>query len=270
MSRGSRLGVLGWPVSHSRSPQMHNAALRAVGLSDWRYQLLPVPPALFEAAVRALPAAGFRGVNVTIPHKETARALADRVDPSTSAIGAANLLLFEDDGSICAENTDALALIELLPSSLDGSTALVLGAGGSARAAAWALRHAGSEVRVCNRTPERAQALAEDLGVTAVTALVPADFLVNCTPVGLLPRDGGLKQAPVQADEIAMFGSVIDLAYSRFAGETALVAAAKRAGKPTVDGLEVLIAQGALSFERFTGRTAPRDRMRAAARDGES
>ena len=270
MSDRRRLGVVGWPVSHSRSPQMHNAALQAVGLSDWRYQLLPIPPALFEVTVRALSAVGFRGVNVTIPHKEAALALADRPHPAARAIGAANTLVFEDDGSISAENTDAPALIELLPSPPEGSTALVLGAGGSARASAWALREAGSEVRVRGRTPERAQALAEDLGVTAVTALAPADFLVNCTPVGLLPGDTELKQGLVQADEIAMFGSVIDLAYSRCAGETALVAAARAAGKPTVDGLELLVAQGSLSFERFTGRTAPRDRMRAAARTGES
>jgi shikimate dehydrogenase len=268
MSR-TRLGVLGWPVGHSRSPDMHNAALRAVGLSDWRYQLLPVPPALFDATVRALPGAGFRGVNVTIPHKEAALLLADRPDDASAEIGAANLLLFREDGSISAENTDAPGLTALLPLPAAGASALVLGAGGSARASAWALRQAGAEVRVWNRTPERAEALAGDLGVAAVTEIAAADFLVNCTPVGLDGGAGGLKQLPVGADEITMFRSVIDLAYSSPSGETALIASARRAGKPTVDGLELLVAQGGLSFERFTGRAAPLGLMRAAVRRGD-
>jgi shikimate dehydrogenase len=122
---------------------------------------------------------------------------------------------------------------------------------------------------VWNRTPERARALASDLGVEAVTRITPANFLVNCTPVGLNGVGGVLKELPVGADEISMFGTVIDLAYSYSAGETALLAAARRAGKPTVDGLELLASQGALSFERFTGRVAPLELMRAAARAAE-
>jgi shikimate dehydrogenase len=243
---------------------MQNAALGAVGLGDWRYQLLPVPPALFETTVRGLPGAGFRGANVTIPHKEAALALADRPDDAAAQIGAANLLLFHEDGSISAENTDAPGLIAVLPLPAEGASALVLGAGGSARAAAWALRRAGAEVRVWNRTPNRAEALASDLGVSAVSEISTADFLVNCTPVGLNGGDSELKQLPVGADDITMFRSVIDLAYASPTGETALIAAARRAGKPTVDGLELLVAQGALSFERFTGRAAPLGPMRAA------
>lgn len=265
---GTRLGVLGWPVGHSRSPQMQNAALRAAGLTGWRYQLLPVPPALFDATVRALPGAGFRGVNVTIPHKHAALALADRRDGAAVAIGAANVLVFDDDGAISAENTDAPALAQLLPGPAEGATALILGAGGSARAAAWALREAGARVRVWNRTFQRAQTLAVEVGVEAVRDVAAADFLVNCTPAGL-GDSGGLKPLPVRADEIEMFGSVIDLAYSSPAGETALIAAARKAGKPTVDGLELLAVQGALSFERFTGRTAPLELMLAAARRGD-
>ena len=248
---------------------MHNAALGAAGLDEWRYQLLPLPPGLFATTVRALPRAGFRGVNVTIPHKQAALALADRPDAAAAAIGAANLLLFDDDGSISAENTDAPALMQLLPGPASGATALILGAGGSARAAAWALRQAGAQVRVWNRTPERAEALADDLGVVAVSEIAPADFLVQCTPVGLDAREEGLKQLPLRADEIAMFRCVIDLAYSTSAEETALIAAARKAQKPTVDGLELLAAQGALSFERFTGRAGPLALMRAAAGRGE-
>ncbi len=243
---------------------MQNAALSAIGLTDWRYQLLPVPPALFDPTVRALPGAGFRAVNVTIPHKEAALALADRSDDAAAGIGAANLLLFHEDGSISAENTDAPGLSQLLPFPAEGASALILGAGGSARAAAWALRRAGAKVRVWNRTPERAEALALDLEVVAVREISGADFLVNCTPVGLYEAAIGLKQLPVGADEITMFRSVIDLAYSSPSGETALIAAARKAGMPTVDGLELLVAQGVLSFERFTGRSAPLGLMRAA------
>ena len=108
------LGVCGWPVAHSRSPQMHNAALAAAGLDDWRYLRLPLPPELFAETVRALPAAGFRGVNVTIPHKHAALALADRASDAARAIGAANTLTFED-GAIVADNTDAPGLLAALP-----------------------------------------------------------------------------------------------------------------------------------------------------------
>ena len=266
MRSRTRLGVAGWPVRHSRSPQMHNAALKAVGLTDWRYQLLPIPPEVFAEVVRALPPAGFRGINVTIPHKEAALALASRASPRARAIGAANLLVFDDDGSISADNTDAPAIAQSLPVPAAGRRALVLGAGGSARAAVWALRAAGAEVAIWNRRPERARQLAEELGGTPVQQVEPADLLVNCTPVGLNGGDDELKQLPVGADEIAMYGCVIDLVYSP--SETALVRFARRAGKPAVDGLQLLVGQGALSFELFTGVAAPADRMAEAARAG--
>lgn len=265
MPERTRLGVAGWPVRHSRSPQIQNAALEAVGLTDWRYQLLPIPPELFADTVRALPGAGFRGINVTIPHKQAALALAERPSTSAQAIGAANLLVFED-GAISADNTDAPAIAQALPNTVAGERALVLGAGGSARAAVWALGQAGAEVRIWNRTARRARELAEQLGGTAVLEVEPADVLVNCTPVGLNGHPDELKQLPVGADEIAMFGCVIDLVYSP--SETALVRIARRAGRPTVDGLDLLVAQGALSFERFTGVAAPTERMAAAARAG--
>ena len=120
---------------------MQNAALAAVGLAGWRYQLLPVAPELFNETVRALPGAGFRGANVTLPHKQAALALADRPTLRARAIGAANTLIFGDDGAIAADNTDAPALVSALPFAPAGKTALVLGAGGSARAAVWAQLH---------------------------------------------------------------------------------------------------------------------------------
>jgi shikimate dehydrogenase len=266
VSERTRLGVVGWPVAHSRSPQIQNAALRAVGLRDWRYQLLPVPGEVLKTTVRALPGAGFRGVNVTIPHKEAALALADRPSPVARAIGAANTLVFEDDGTISAENTDALALLDALPVPAAGVSVLVLGAGGSARAAVWALREAGAEVRIWNRTAVRAEVLAREFGVRVAARAEGADLLVNCTSIGLAGTGAELKQLPFKADEIGMFGNIVDFVYS--ASETELIHAGRAAGLACVDGLDLLVGQGALSFQHFTGLKAPVEEMRAAARAG--
>jgi shikimate dehydrogenase len=261
-----RLGVLGWPVAHSRSPLIQNAALRTVGLGGWRYQLLPVPPGLFGETVRALPRAGFRGANVTIPHKQAALAVADTASAAARAIGAANTLLFErSSGSIEADNTDAPAIIAALPWPARGRTALVLGAGGSARAAVWALLDAGAaEVRVWNRTPERARALCDELGGgVLVDRAEPAEILVHCTSRGLDGSEPMFKGLPLGADDVSGYDCVVDLVYTHT--ETPLVRAARERGIPVADGLELLVRQGALSFERFTGVAAPVDVMHAAA-----
>jgi len=260
-----RLGVLGWPVAHSRSPAMHNAALAELGLSDWRYQLLPVPPELFEETVRALPGARFAGANVTIPHKEAALALADHATTAAQEIGAANTLTFGSAGTIGADNTDAPGLLAALPLHPRRRTALVLGAGGSGRAAAWALKGAGADVAIWNRTPGRAEVLAQALAVRAVVTAEPADLLVNCTSVGLADPSGTFKELPVRADGLCEYECVVDLVYRD--GGTALLQAARRMGCATVDGLEVLVHQGALSLESWTGREAPIEAMRRAARD---
>jgi shikimate dehydrogenase len=258
------LGVCGWPVAHSRSPRMHNAALAALGL-DWRYQRLPLPPALFAETVRALPGIGFRGVNVTIPHKEAALALADRASDAARAIGAANTLTFES-GAIHADNTDASGFLAALPRSAYGATALVLGAGGSARAVIYALRQAGAaEVRVWNRTPERAVAVARELGATAVERADRADIVVNCTSVGLSNPGDTFKALPLRADDLGAGCLVVDMVYRL--GGTLLLHAAEAAGAEVVDGLEILVAQGAASLERWTGRTAPDQAMREAVTD---
>lgn len=259
-----RLGVAGWPVAHSLSPPMHNAALEAVGLDGWRYQRLPIPPELFDQTVLGLPAAGFRGVNVTIPHKHAALELATDPTPRALAIGAANTLVFEAGGGIRADNTDAPGLIEALPLDPDGRTALVLGAGGSARAVVWALLDSGArEVRVWNRTPERAHELSADLGATAVARAEPADLLVNCTSVGLDPSQDAFKPLPVDADDVTSYECVVDLVYGDT--ETPLVQAARARRVRVVGGRELLVRQGALSFEQFTGEAAPTDIMRRAA-----
>lgn len=257
----TRLGVCGWPVAHSRSPQMHNAALHAVGLPGWRYLRLPLPPPLFAETVRALPAAGFRGVNVTIPHKAAALALADDATPAAREIGAANTLTF-DAGRILADNTDAPGLLDALPEAPAGRRALVLGAGGSARAVVWALRGAGADVAIWNRTPERAAALAAALGGRAVTTAEPADIVVNCTSVGLHDPAETFKSLPLGVDDLGAGSLVVDLVYR--AGGTRLLHAARERGARVVDGLEILVAQGAASFERWTGRAAPRAAMREA------
>jgi shikimate dehydrogenase len=256
------LGVCGWPVAHSRSPQMHNAALAAVGLHEWRYIRLPLPPELFAEAVRALPAAGFRGVNVTIPHKEAALALADEATDAAQAIGAANTLTFEG-GRIAAENTDAPGLIAAIGEPVAGRSALVLGAGGAGRAAAWALRTAGARVAVWNRSAERARALAGRLGVRAVERGERADVVVNCTSVGLDGAEDPFKALPIEADELGAGSLVVDMVYR--AGGTRFLEAARTRGARVIDGLEVLVAQGAASFERWTGMEAPREAMREAA-----
>ena len=259
----TRLGVAGWPVAHSRSPAMHNAALAAVGLERWRYQHLPLTPELFAEAVRALPAVGFAGINVTIPHKEAALALADDATATARAIGAANTLTFGPDRAVHADNTDAPGLIAALGDDRP-RTAVVLGAGGSARAVVYALAQIGASVKVWNRTAERARSLADEFGAEAVQELPPADLLVNCTSVGLVDPLRTFKDLPVEVDALGEYACVVDLVYR--AGGTGLLREAKRTGSRAIDGIEILVRQGALSFERWTGRAAPLEIMRRAAR----
>lgn len=265
-----RLGVLGWPVAHSRSPAMHGAALRATGLdvAGWSYQLLPVPPELFAETVRALPGTAFAGANVTIPHKEAALALATEATPRAREIGAANTLTFGPDGRIHADNTDAPGTLAALPADLDldGALAVVLGAGGSARAVVWALVGAGARVQIWNRSAGRSADLAEALDAEAVTELPQsgADLLVNCTSVGLHQPSSTFKDLPLDADAIGDYRCIADLVYRQ--GGTELLRTAERAGCSVVDGLEILVRQGALSFEHWTGTEAPLDAMREGAR----
>jgi shikimate dehydrogenase len=261
-----RLAVVGWPVDHSRSPVMQTAALAASGLEDeYAYERIAVPPEAFDETVRALPAEGFLGVNVTIPHKEAALALATDASDEARAIGAANTLTFGPDGAIRADNTDAPGFLDALGDPTP-RTALVLGAGGSARAAAYALRSTGAAVAVWNRTAARANRLAADLGVAAVAVAGPTDVLVNCTPMGLDDPDRTFKELPLAADDLGEYACVVDLVYRD--GGTELLRQAERRGCRCVDGLEILVRQGARSFEIWTGRSAPLDVMRRAARSG--
>jgi shikimate dehydrogenase len=246
---------------------MHNAALRAAGLEGWRYQKLPIPPDAFADTVRALERAGFRGVNVTIPHKEAALGLADTATETARAVGAANTLTFED-GRVAADNTDVAGLLHAIPERHRprGRRALVLGAGGAGRAAVHALVQAGAaDVMVWNRTPERAERLCAELGGRAVAVPEPADLIVQCTSVGLSSADAAFKSLPLRADAFGVGTCVIDMVY--LAGGTAFLAAARSRGGDVVDGLEVLVGQGARAFEQWTGRSAPIDVMRRAVAD---
>jgi len=265
-----RLAVLGHPVGHSRSPAMQNAALAELGLGEeWSYEAIDAAPDAFEARVRRMADEGFVGANVTIPHKGAALALADESSEIAGKVGAANTLVFER-GSIRADNTDAGGLLRALPGSPRGRRALVLGAGGAARAAIWGLAQAGAAVYVWNRTPARADATyAEiaahiELGGAAEESPRQEDYgiVVNTTSVGLHGEDpfAHLPLSPAKfADQV-----VVDMVYGK--EPSALLNAAERGGAHTVDGLEVLVQQGALSLEIWTGCEAPIEVMRAAAR----
>jgi shikimate dehydrogenase len=247
-------GVLGFPVGHSRSPLMMNAAFAELGL-DWRYLRLPVPPERFEETVRALPGSGYRGANVTIPHKLAAHDLSDELGDDARAIGAVNTLTFREDGRISGDNTDAGGLLDALGEPLP-PTALVLGAGGAARAAAWALAERGVEVAIWNRTPERAAKLAAALGVGASERPGPAELLVNATSVGLR-RGDSLDGLPLVDARV-----VVDLVYGP--AQTPFARWAEERGARLVDGLEVLVRQGARSLALWTGEEPPVDSMRRA------
>jgi shikimate dehydrogenase len=260
-----RLAVLGHPVGHSRSPAMHNATLAALGMAEeWSYEAIDVPPDGFEARVRAMPAEGFAGANVTVPHKGAALAVAEVLSETAREIGAANTLSFED-GEIRADNTDAAGLLKALPQSPSGARALVLGAGGAARAVVWGLVREGAEVDVWNRTELRSHNLCEELGGSPVTAPDQSSYglIVNTTAVGMRGEDP-FEELPLAPQEFVAGQTAVDMVYGD--EPSRLLGAAASAGAAVVDGIEVLVQQGALSFRIWTGREAPLDAMRAAAR----
>jgi shikimate dehydrogenase len=277
-----RLAVIGYPVAHSRSPAMHTAAFEALGIDDeWSYGAIEMSPEDFPRAAAALPADGYVGANVTVPHKQAALAISDEASDVAREIDAANTLSFRD-GRIHADNTDAPGFLASLPESPRGSHALVLGAGGAARAVVWALVSEGAEVSVWNRTPGRAQELAADLGARALPsderratsdASVDAaayDLVVNATSVGMQRATAdnqvapSLKPLPIDADDLHERQVVVDLVYA--SGETDLAQAARSRGATVVDGLEVLVRQGAESFRIWTGLAPPLEAMRMAAK----
>ena len=275
-----RLAVLGQPVSHSRSPAMQTAALEELGLGDeWTYEAIEVAPEELGDVVRSLPESGFVGANITIPHKEAALELADEASAAAREIGAANTLSFAD-GRIAAENTDAPGLLAALPRPAAGLSALVLGAGGSARAVVWALGREGAGVDVWNRSADRGDRLVRDLSAAAADsaddaprlAPVSADqaragdygLIVNCTSVGLNGEGDPFESLPIDPERIGEGVALIDLVYGH--RDTELVRRARELGADVIDGVEILVRQGAESLRIWTGREAPLDVMREAAR----
>ena len=261
------VGVFGWPVRHTLSPPMHQAAFDALGL-DWVYVPFAVRPERLAQAVGALGALGLAGVNVTIPHKEAVVGLADEVEPEARAIGAVNTLTVLDDGRLHGMNTDADGFLESL--RLDGGieprglTAALVGTGGAGRALAFALARGGVErLAMINRTVEKAERLAADLraygarcAVEVVArgsaeerrTLAHSALLVNATSLGLRPGDP-LPADPTPLPEAA---AVFDTVYTPL--ETPLLKAAQARGLRTIPGLGMLARQGARSFERWTGQ----------------
>lgn len=259
-----RLAVLGHPVAHSRSPAMQNAALAELGLAgEWGYEAIDVDPAELELRVRAMPEEGFVGANLTVPHKGAAIALADELSETAREIGAANTLIFRDS-AIHADNTDAEGLLDALSRSPRGRRTLVLGAGGAGRAVVWALLREGAEVDVWNRTELRSRNLCQELGGQAVTDPEQDDYelIVNSTAIGLRGEDP-FAELPLQP-AFSRGQTVVDLVYGE--EPTALVSAAQDAGATVVDGIEILVRQGARSLQIWTGRQPPLETMRAAAR----
>ncbi len=235
------VGLLGWPTSHSLSPPMQNAGFAALGL-DWAYVPLPTSPERLGDAVRGLVATGFAGANVTIPHKVAILEHCDEVDDVAARAGSVNTLVLDGE-RVLGSSTDGLAVTSQIEG--EGRRALVLGTGGAAKAVASALEAVGAEVVVQGRRDAGWPPSADGF-----------DVLVNATPV----RDE-LIVAPRPGMQ------VVDLAYHPDGRPTALIAAAQELDcHPCVDGLDVLLAQGAASFERWTGKAAPLRTMREALR----
>jgi shikimate dehydrogenase len=265
-------GIAGFPVRHSMSPVLHNAWLEAAGL-DGVYVPFAPPRDGFSRLVQGLRGGTVRGLNVTIPFKEEALACADRASDRATAAGAANLLIFEADGTIVADNTDGLGMlhafaVQAAVFSPKGATVTILGAGGGARGAAAAFALAGAfEVRIVNRTLERAQAIADALGpsVRAIAwsdldpALDGSQALVNATALGL----AGGEPLGISLDRLPLDAPVMDMVYRPL--ETGLLKLARSQGRPTVDGLEMLIGQAIPSYRALFGAEPPAINVRALA-----
>lgn len=265
-------GVIGHPIAHSRSPKLHGHWLRTYGLPG-HYIPMDVASADLETVLRTLPKAGFVGANVTVPHKEAALRLADHVSDRASVIGAANTLVFRDDGSIHADNTDGYGFMENLRSGApdwnpkDGP-AVVLGAGGAARAVLCALADAGvPEILLTNRTRTRADHLKEEFGqritvvdwVQAGNVIENAELVVNTTSLGMQ----GQPELRVPMDGLQPGTVVTDLVYAPL--KTRLLQTAEEAGCTTVDGLGMLLYQAVPGFERWFGTRPEVDAATRAA-----
>lgn len=252
-------GVMGWPVAHSLSPRLHGYWLERHRI-DGAYVPLAVPPEKFTVALRTLPALGFAGTNVTVPHKEAALAAVDRVEPLAKRIGAVNTVMIDADGALEGRNTDAFGFVANLDEGAPGwrktaGPAVVLGAGGAARAVVAALVDLGIAVRLINRTTERAHVLAEAIGGNIdivpwsrrADALDGAGLLVNTTTLGMI----GKPALDLALDPLPKTATVNDIVYAPL--RTELLQATAARGNRTVDGLGMLMHQARPGFAAWFG-----------------
>lgn len=257
-------GIIGNPVTHSLSPAMHNAALEA---SDINGAYLPFPALDIKEAVIGVRGLGVQGVSVTIPHKENVMALLDDLDPVAVKIGAVNTIV-NRDGHLTGLNTDWLGATRALAEKVElkGTNAVILGAGGSARAIGFGLLEKGVKFVLCSRTESRGQALAEELSCPWIS-LADADqlsgkILINATSVGMVPH---IENTPLPGELLSRFQVVMDIVYAPM--QTRLLREAENAGCDVINGLEMLLYQGVAQFELWTGKTAPVSVMREALRE---
>ncbi|MGN7468557.1 shikimate dehydrogenase [Brevibacillus sp. SAFN-007a] len=269
-SKTQLVGLFGHPVSHSQSPMMHNAAFKEAGLG-FAYAAFDVEPEVLEDAVAGIRALGLRGINVTIPHKVAIMPMLDEIDPLAKRIGAVNTVVCQE-GRLIGYNTDGMgyvrSLVEETGIVLDKQIVTMMGAGGAARAVAFTLAEQGvKEIRIINRSRERAAVLAEHVGALVPTkiveqgegkdAIADSSLLINTTSIGMLPN---VQDTPVPADWLHSGLIVSDLIYNPL--ETRLLREAQAVGATVHSGVGMFVNQGALAFELWTGTEAPTDIMR--------
>ena len=262
-----KVGVIGWPVEHSISPAMHNAAFAALGMADWFYDRIAIPPDILGLSLRELSDHEYIGINITVPHKEAALAVT-RPDELARAVGAVNTVDFRRNRA--STNTDVWGFMSDLAAhgvDVNGRRVLLLGAGGAARAAAYGLSRAGAQLAFANRTPDRATALIKTLQLTAdvlpmgTAAAFKPDLIVNCTSAGMFPKS---DESPWPEDVPFPAGvTLYDMIYRP--ARTQLMVQAEAVGGRAIGGLGMLVRQGAAAFQIWTGVEAPLDVMRSAA-----
>lgn len=262
-------GLFGYPVEHSLSPAMHNAAFEALGL-NFCYLAFSVPPASLEGAIQCVRVLGFRGVNVTVPHKERVLPLLDEVDDEAAFIGAVNTVV-NDGGRLRGYNTDGRGFMKSLEDKgirADGKEIFVVGAGGASRAICYYLAQVADKMHLCDIDRQKASDLIRDLKrfndsiffTEEKVKLTTCDMVINATPLGLNMDD----RLPFETDGLFPGQIVVDLIYR----DTPLLSRAREKGCLTVSGLGMLLWQGALAFELWTGKSAPVEIMRDALTKG--
>jgi shikimate dehydrogenase len=269
----NRVGLIGWPIEHSVSPHMHNAAFKALGMTGWLYDLIPVPPGSVSVEVDQVREQGYIGINVTVPHKHSVMELVEP-DARARAIGAVNTIDFRNN---TGTNTDVTGFLDDLAAnevSLDGQNVLVIGAGGAGRAVVYGLVTSGANVSLFDISTEQVQNLVSDMrekaGIVSIQTRTIAEavsdgiaLIVNCSPVGMWPK---VDASPWPLDVPFPAGvTVYDLVYRP--AKTKLMRQAEASGGRAVTGLGMLVRQGAAAFKIWTGVEPSVDVMLAAARD---